>query len=349
MQYFISTLYKWYRINQRELPWRTSENPYLIWISEIILQQTRVQQGMAYYKRFTEAFPTVQTLASASEDEVLKMWQGLGYYSRARNLHKTAKIIVNDYNGVFPADYKALLKLKGVGPYTAAAIASIAFSLPHPAIDGNVYRVLSRYFGLDAPTDSSAGKKQFQGLAEELIDPQDPAMHNQAMMEFGALQCVPKSPDCANCPLLAQCYAAQHRKVEALPVKSKAKQQRERYFYYYLLEHGDTFFLEKRTSNDIWKNLYQLPLLETQQRISDEELLTTDIPFIDDKNYTFRSVSRETKHVLSHQIIRAKLVRVEISADTPIREPMFKVNKKDISKFAVPRLLELFFEDLKMN
>jgi len=349
MEHFRRALYKWYSVNKRELPWRTSKNPYLIWISEIILQQTRVQQGMAYFQKFATTFPTVHDLADASEDEVLKLWQGLGYYSRARNLHKTAKIIVNHYNGVFPADYSAILALKGIGPYTAAAIASIAFSQPYPAIDGNVYRVLARYFGLEVPTDSSAGKKQFLALAEELIDRRDPGMHNQAMMEFGALQCVPKSPDCPHCPLVAYCFAAQHQKIEDLPVKTKSLQQRERYFNYYLLEHGDTLLLEKRTQNDIWKNLYQFPLVETPAQQSNEAILNTGIPFIKGQDYNIRWISNEKKHVLSHQIIRAKLIRAEISANTPIRKPMFKVNKKDISKFAVPRLLELFFEDLKFD
>ncbi len=349
MEHFRRSLYKWYNINKRDLPWRETNNPYNIWLSEIILQQTRIQQGTSYYFRFLEAFPTVHDLARASEDEVLKLWQGLGYYSRARNLHKTAQQIVEEYNGAFPSEYLAIVKLKGIGPYTAAAIASIAFSLPYPTIDGNVYRVLSRYFGIDTPIDSTEGKKQFQALAEELIDSCDPGMHNQALMEFGALQCVPKSPNCSNCPLATSCFAFQNDKVSVLPVKAKKTKQRDRYFYYYLLEQDDAVYLEKRTKNDIWQSLYQLPLVEHHNKLSDEELIESNIPFINGYNYNLNSISKERKHVLSHQIIHAKLVHIEISNDVKIPKPLFKVKTKDISKFAVPRLLELFFEDLKID
>ena len=349
MEHFKRSLYKWYNINKRDLPWRETNNPYFIWLSEIILQQTRIQQGISYYLRFVEAFPTVHDLAGATEDEVLKLWQGLGYYSRARNLHKTAQQIVDEHNGNFPSEYLAIVKLKGIGPYTAAAIASIAFSLPYPTIDGNVYRVLSRYFGIDTPIDSTEGKKQFQEIAEELLDESDPGMHNQALMEFGALQCVPKSPDCNNCPLQPGCFAAQNNKINVLPVKAKKTKQRERYFYYYLLEQNGSVYLEKRTENDIWRNLYQLPLIEQTKKLSDEEIVKTGLPFIKGYNYNLNSISKERKHVLSHQIIHAKLVRIEISNDVKIREPLFKVKTKDISKFAVPRLLELFFEDLNFD
>lgn len=349
MEHFRRSLYKWYNIYKRDLPWRETNNPYKIWLSEIILQQTRVQQGTNYYLKFTENFPTVHDLANAPEDDVLKLWQGLGYYSRARNLHKTAKQISEQYNGTFPSHYSDIINLKGIGPYTAAAIASIAFSLPYPTIDGNVYRVLSRYFGIDTPIDSTEGKKQFQALAEELIDSRDPGMHNQALMEFGALQCVPKSPNCSNCPLTTSCFAFQNNKVSVLPVKAKKPKQSDRYFYYYLLEQEDAVYLEKRTENDIWQSLYQLPLIEHPNKLSDEELIESNIPFINGYNYNLNSVSKERKHVLSHQIIHAKVVRIEISNDVKIPKPLFKVKTKDISKFAVPRLLELFFEDLKID
>ena len=349
MEHFRRPLYKWYKFNKRDLPWRETKDPYRIWLSEVILQQTRVQQGISYYNRFTEAFPAVRDLANATEDEVLKLWQGLGYYSRARNLHKTAKIITEKYAGNFPTEYSEIIKLKGIGPYTAAAIASIAFSLPYPAIDGNVYRVLSRYFGIDTPINSTVGKNQFQKLAEELLHTGDPGMHNQALMEFGALQCSPKSPDCNKCPLFSTCFAAQNQKIDTLPLKTKTTKQRERYFYFYLLEQGGFVYLEKRTKNDIWKNLYQLPMIELATQASDEEILINDIAFINGIHYNLHSISKEKKHILSHQIIRAKLIRVEILEDVTIQEPIFRVNKKDISKFAVPRLLELFFEDLNFN
>lgn len=349
MEHFKRSLYRWYNIYKRDLPWRETNNPYNIWLSEVILQQTRVQQGTTYYLRFREQFPTVYDLANAPEDQVLKLWQGLGYYSRARNLHKTAKLISDKYNGNFPSRYSDIIQLKGIGPYTAAAIASIAFSLPYPAIDGNVYRVLSRYFGIETPIDSTQGKKQFQHIAEELISAENPGMHNQALMEFGALQCVPKSPNCNNCPLAQSCFAFQNNKVTMLPVKTKKTKQRSRYFYYYLLEQGDSIYMEKRTQNDIWQNLYQLPLVEQPRKLSDEELIKSEVPFIMEFKFNLHSISKEKKHVLSHQVIHARLVRIEISNDVKIRKPLFKVKTKDISKFAVPRLLELFFEDLKID
>ncbi|RIJ48253.1 A/G-specific adenine glycosylase [Maribellus luteus] len=349
MQEFNTTIYKWYHLNHRDLPWRQTNDAYKIWISEIILQQTRVAQGTAYYLRFIERFPTVNDLASAHEDEVLKLWQGLGYYSRARNLHAAAKTIVNDYAGTFPRSYEEIVKLKGIGPYTAAAVASIAFSLPFPTVDGNVYRVLARYFGLSVAIDSTQGKKEFAWLATELLDKSNPGLHNQALMEFGALQCVPQSPGCMECPLHSTCYAFLNKQVSELPQKEKKTKQSFRYFYYFLLETGKDIFMEKRTENDIWKNLYQLPLVESERELSEQELLNLQIPFLNNDSYNILSVSAEKKHVLSHRIIMARLIRLEISEDSEIRPPLLRVNKKDISKFAVPRLVELFLNDYKLE
>ena len=346
---FTRTLYRWYNLYKRELPWRKTNDPYKIWISEIILQQTRVAQGTDYYLRFIQRFPTVKQLAKANEDGVLKLWQGLGYYSRARNLHQAAKTILEKYQGVFPSSYKEISGLKGIGPYTAAAIASIAFNLPYPAVDGNVYRVLARYFGVETPIDSTQGKKEFAALADDILDKNNPGLHNQALMEFGALQCIPQTPNCANCPVAETCSAFANKQVARLPVKEKKTKQQNRYFYYYLLEDDHSIYLHKRTGNDIWKNLYQLPLTEKETELSDTEILGQNIPFILNGTANFVSVSEKKKHVLSHRIIWARVIRIEISDNTEISQALIRVNKKDISKFAVPRLLELFFNDLNLD
>lgn len=338
-------IYHWYSTNKRDLPWRKTSDPYKIWISEIILQQTRVAQGTQYYLRFIERFPAIADLANAAEDDVLKLWQGLGYYTRARNLHATAKKIVADFNGEFPSDYKTILSLKGIGGYTAAAIASIAFDLPHPAIDGNIYRVLSRYFGIETPIDSTRGKKEFQEIAEALMPAQNAGFHNQAFMEFGALQCTPKAPDCGKCPLFETCFAAQNNMIDQLPVKSKKTNQRARYFLYFLIEDGDFIYLEKRKQNDIWKNLYQLPLVESDTELSDQQILALETPFLQNMNSTVKSVSFQKKHILSHQIIFARMVHVEIQSKKTRGENLVRVNKKDISKFAVPKLVQDFLHE----
>lgn len=347
MNNFTSPLYTWYSQNKRELPWRETRDPYKIWLSEIILQQTRVSQGLEYYVRFTEAFPKVQNLAESNEDFVLKLWQGLGYYSRARNLHHTAKTIFNNYGGNFPNTYKEILSLKGIGPYTAAAIASIAFGLPHATVDGNVYRVLSRYFGISTPIDSTKGKKEMEELAAELLNHHDPGMHNQALMEFGALQCVPKSPNCSACPLNESCYAIKNKTVDLLPVKEKKTKQRHRYFYYFLIQENKHLYLEKRTANDIWQNLYQLPLVETEKELSDVSALALTIPQLNNATYTINNITTQKKHILSHQIIHARMISIEIDAPLTNSKDLIRINRKDISNFAVPRLLEHFFNEIK--
>ncbi|HYQ58665.1 MAG TPA: A/G-specific adenine glycosylase [Draconibacterium sp.] len=344
MDFFLANIYHWYTKNKRDLPWRNTKDPYKIWLSEIILQQTRVDQGIQYYQRFTENYPTVKDLAEAPEDEVLKCWQGLGYYSRARNLHASAKIITSEYSGIFPKDYKSIIALKGVGPYTAAAIASIAFNLPYPAIDGNIYRVLSRYFGISTPIDSTKGKNEFQELAKELLSENDPGMHNQALMEFGALKCIPKSPQCAKCPVAESCYAFRKNLVSQFPVKEKKTKQRHRFFFYYLYDMGDSVLLEKRSGEDIWKGLYQLPLIEQEKAQTDEALLKLPPPVKIASGNIIR-ISAQKKHILSHQVIYSKLICLEVKTDVNIPLPLFKVNKKDISKFAVPRLVEHFLND----
>ena len=263
---FSKALIKWYLQNKRDLPWRNTTNPYPIWLSEIMLQQTRVAQGLPYFLSFTTAFPTVFDLAKANEEHVLKLWQGLGYYSRARNLHKTAQHISEELAGVFPQSYKELLKLKGVGEYTAAAIASFSYNEVVPVVDGNVFRVLSRYFDVETDIAQASAKKEFAALALELIPHDNPAIFNQAIMEFGALQCVPKSPNCSICVFNDSCAALQKNKVNQLPVKSKKLKVRNRYFNYLVAadKNGKTV-IQKRTSKGIWHNLYEFPLIETDQ------------------------------------------------------------------------------------
>jgi len=342
-------IYLWYSANKRELPWRETANPYKIWLSEIILQQTRIAQGISYYDRFIEEFPTIFELAKAPEDQVLKLWQGLGYYTRARNLHSTSKFIVKYFKGVFPDDYKTILSLKGVGQYTAAAVASIAFDLPYPTVDGNVYRVISRYFGITEPIDSDKGKKQIHQIAEELMPKNNCGFHNQALMEFGALQCVPQSPKCNLCPLKETCFAVKMNLQNELPIKSKKTKQRNRYFYYYLIESGDSVFLEKREGNDIWRNLYQLPLLETNKELSEAELLNTEPLFFNQSEINIKSISAIKKHVLSHQIIYARLIHVESNHTKSLIEHFIQTNKKDIFNFAVPKLVEEFLNEARFG
>lgn len=255
-------LYKWYSVNKRDLPWRNDRSPYKIWLSEVILQQTRVQQGISYYLRFLERFPDVYSLARADEQEVLYFWQGLGYYSRARNLHFAANQIVHNYNGLFPETQKDLMNLKGVGEYTAAAIASIVFNEPIAVVDGNVFRVLSRLFDINIPINNSEGKKAFRQKANELLDKQQPGLFNEALMEFGALQCKVK-PDCHSCPMQPDCQAFNSGKTAELPFKNAIKPRVKRFLHFLLLQHNGRVFLTKRTENDIWKNLFQPLLIET--------------------------------------------------------------------------------------
>jgi len=256
------TLIIWYQQNKRDLPWRHTTNPYHVWLSEIILQQTRVAQGLPYYQQFVDNYATVHDLAKASEQEVLNLWQGLGYYSRARNLHYTARDIVQNYKGIFPGNYKDLLQLKGVGAYTAAAIASFCYNEPVSVLDGNVYRVLARLLGIDTPINSPEGQKYFKQLAQELVDRQNPGVYNQAIMEFGALHCTPTNPQCDICPMANDCMAYNTGKVADLPVKLQKIKIKKRFLHYFLVKHDNFIILEKRESKDIWQNLYQLPLIE---------------------------------------------------------------------------------------
>lgn len=328
---FVLQISDWYRLNQRDLPWRRTKNPYFIWLSEVILQQTRVDQGMPYYLRFVANFKTVSDLAMASEEEVLKLWQGLGYYSRARNLHATAKIIHEKHQGVFPNSYSGLIDLKGIGPYTAAAISSIAFNEAKAVVDGNVYRVLSRYFGIDTPIDSTQGKKIFQALADELLPHDNPGMFNQALMEFGALHCTPKQASCETCPLQATCKAYRSNLVDKLPVKQGKTKVRDRYFHYFHLEQKDQIALQQRGENDIWNKLYEFPMLESQNAEFPEDATN----WIVEPKLVFN-----TKHILSHQRIHAYFY-----IGSPVQNPQIQyIQKEDFEQLPIHRLMEKYWD-----
>lgn len=340
-------LIHWYGENRRELPWRETSDPYLIWISEIILQQTRVVQGLDYFNRFTERFPDVATLANAGEDEVMKYWQGLGYYSRARNLHAAARQVVNEFGGIFPSTYVEVLSLKGIGEYTAAAICSFAYRLPYATVDGNVFRVLARLFDIDLPVDGGEGKKYFTALAQSLLDEHRPDLFNQAMMEFGALQCVPKSPDCVRCPLNGKCRAFATRRVECLPVKAGKTIVKPRYFNYLHIHGRGKTLLSKRVGKDIWQNLYEFPLIETERAVAWKEL--SAMPrfqelFEDAGNVEIVREYTMKKHVLSHRVIYPVFYEVRVDAFSGEMEKYLKVPDERVGEYAVPRLIQAYFE-----
>jgi len=345
--YISNILTAWYHENKRDLPWRDITDSYRIWISEIILQQTRVNQGLSYYLRFVEHFPSVKELAEADEDDVLKYWQGLGYYSRARNLHKAARQVMNDFGGKFPDEHSQVMKLAGIGEYTAAAICSFAYNLPFAVVDGNVYRVLSRLFGIDTPIDSGKGKNEFAKLAAIILSQSEPGLHNQAIMEFGALQCVPVSPDCNRCPLKTTCRANEMGIVAQLPVKSLKTKVSHRFFNYLFVEYQGHTFMQKRTEKDVWQNLYEFPLIETDRLLSTTELLKDDgfkNLFIGIKDLEITKITRPMKHVLTHRIIFAQFVTLSVSGENESLDKLVKVPFEEIDKYAVSRLMELFLE-----
>ncbi len=347
MSHFIGKVYMWFRQHQRVLPWRLTSDPYQIWVSEIILQQTRVAQGLPYYENFIRHFPDLGALAAASEDELLKVWEGLGYYSRARNMHQAAQTIVSQYHGAFPDTYEAIRALKGIGEYTAAAIASISFGLPYAVVDGNVFRVLTRYLGITEPVDTARGKVIVRQTATGLLNPGNPGFHNQAMMEFGALCCIPRNPDCFNCPVHQGCYAFEKGMTNSLPVKNRKISRKVRYFYFYIPEDADAVLIEKRTGHDIWKNLYQFPLFEAEHELNETEILTN--PFFDEliSGYSGATVeiSRIYTHELTHRQIRARFIRIKRELPGMISRSRMVVHKKEIHKFAFPVLIRKFIEE----
>ena len=328
---FSNSLIHWYLQNKRDLPWRNTTNPYPIWLSEIMLQQTRVAQGLPYFLSFTDAFPTIFDLANADEEQVLKLWQGLGYYSRARNLHATAKHIAFELNGEFPPTYKELLKLKGVGEYTAAAIASFSYNEPVAVLDGNVFRVLSRYFNVDSDISLPKTKTEFQQLAQEVLDKKNPAVFNQAIMEFGALQCVPKNPDCNSCVLNSSCAALQHKKVSELPVKSKKTKVTNRYLNYLILKDSDSnYIVQKREGKGIWENLYEFPVLETDFLLSEKDAIDqiSKMQFYNQKPSEILILQNEiTLHKLSHQHLHIRFFELRFSSKLPDSKPFTAIEK----------------------
>ena len=343
MNIFTEILLDWYADNKRDLPWRDTKNPYLIWISEIILQQTRVVQGYEYFLRFIRRFPDVETLASATEDEVLKYWQGLGYYSRARNLHSAAKSM----NNKFPESYQEVRALKGVGDYTAAAICSIAYDMPYAVVDGNVYRVLSRYWGIDTPIDSTEGKKLFAALADEMLDKSRPAAYNQAIMDFGAIQCTPQSPGCMFCPLADGCVALSKGLVMKLPVKQHKPKVSNRYFNYIYVRMGACTFIHKRTDDDIWKNLFELPLIETEKDLSEEDFYASPLfrsLFVEGEIPVVRSILRNVKHVLSHRVIYTNFYEVVLPENSRSFSDYQCIKADDLEQYPVSRLVHAFLE-----
>lgn len=337
MEDFSILIANWYRQNSRDLPWRTQNEPYKIWLSEIILQQTRVDQGLDYYLKFVDHYPTISELANATEDEVLRDWQGLGYYSRARNLHSTAKYISKELDSVFPSTYESVLALKGVGEYTAAAICSFSYNLPHAVVDGNVYRVLSRYLNLAIPIDSTQGKKTFKAAAHELLDKSDAATHNQAIMELGALVCKPKRPDCENCPLVENCLSYAAKTQSELPVKEKKTKVRARYFHYLILKEGGTIILKKRDTSDIWGGLYDFPLIEMEGegKPSTQKL--------DELGVTIKLEDRTFKHILSHQHIHATFWLAEKKRVFEGKN-FVRVKSEELPSYPMPQLLIRYLE-----
>jgi len=343
---FADELVRWYLDNKRDLPWRKTTDAYIIWLSEIILQQTRVEQGMPYFYRFAEKYPTVRDFATANEDEILKLWQGLGYYSRGRNMLKTARQVIEEYGGVFPRQYDELIKLKGIGEYTASAISSFSANEAKAVVDGNVYRVLARYFGIDEPINSPKGKKDFQALANEILSYDHPGLHNQAMMEFGAMLCKPKNPACGICPVRTGCFAFKNNAVTVLPVKLKTVKVRERFFNYFLLINNNEILLNKRGENDIWANMYDLPLIETIELIPADELLA--LPQVADyfgKNVENEQISPVYKHILTHQRLYVRFIKLK-AQEVEMQQNWFFSPLENIEKFALPKIIFIFIKNI---
>ncbi|MBP1639905.1 MAG: A/G-specific DNA-adenine glycosylase [Bacteroidetes bacterium] len=344
-------LIHWYQSNKRDLPWREIHDPYQIWISEIILQQTRVAQGFDYFVRFIHQFPDIKSLATAHEDEVLKCWQGLGYYSRARNLHAAAKQIMENFNGKFPSAYNDILSLKGIGEYTAAAVASFAFKLSFAVVDGNVFRFLSRYFGIQTPIDSGAGKKEFLQLADALLDKRQPDLHNQAIMEFGALQCTPTAPDCNRCPFSNSCFAKENDLISSLPVKGNKTKVTHRYFHHFIVLANGGTFLHKRTQKDIWQNLYEFPLYESPHPMELSDIIQTEWFRSLTQRQTFQIGLQitEIKHILSHQVIHASFFVIKIDEQTPDLPQFIYIATDKLWQYPVSKLTEKFIKKFSQN
>ena len=344
---FSESLVSWYHQHKRDLPWRQTIDPYRVWLSEIILQQTRVDQGLPYFQRFIENYPTVSDLANAPLEDVMRLWQGLGYYSRARNLHSTAKEVVNKHLGSFPNTYQGLLSLPGIGPYTAAAIASFCFGLPYAVVDGNVMRVLTRMHGISDPIDQPKTRKQLDALANQLLSQRDPATHNQAMMEFGATLCKPSNPDCQICPFNETCVALRKGIVDQLPIKSSKTKVRDRYFNYLVFNHQNQLLLKKRTDAGIWQELHEPPIMESTKLLTEPEMRETELwkKLVGNRKNSVVDIIEPKPHKLSHQTIHSRFFIVEGGYDKKAisDDGLLIVNEKDLNRYAVPRLIEQVF------
>jgi A/G-specific adenine glycosylase len=333
----------WYQDHKRDLPWRLTRDPYAIWVSEIILQQTRVLQGVEYYRSFMEQFPDLRSLAEARLEKVLRIWQGLGYYSRARNMHAAAHQIVMDHGGVFPSTYQEMLTLKGIGPYTAAAISSIAFNEPQAVVDGNVHRVLARLFGIYEPYSTAGSKCKICQQAEVLLDRSEPGIHNQAIMEFGALVCTPANPSCQFCNLQTHCTAFKNNLVNELPVRNKAIKRKQRYFHYFIVNSDNGILIRQRTGKDIWQDLYDFPLIETPRQETLKGLIKSPNwhQWFGDNEVRPDRISKIFRHILTHQVIHAKFYHLaHVPPDMLTGSPFLEVPISEISKYPVPKLIE---------
>lgn len=343
-RYFSDKIVKWYADNKRPLPWRDTADPYMIWLSEVILQQTRVNQGIPYYQEFVRTFPSVRELAQADERQVLRLWQGLGYYTRARNLHKCAKVIVERHQGEFPSTYDDLLRLPGIGHYTAAAIASFCFGQYVAVLDGNVFRILSRIFGVDTATNSPEGKKVFTRLANELLSKKSPALHNQAVMEFGALFCTPHNPHCPGCPFKTTCFAYNHNLVEELPVRKKKQRSRKRYFYYLVVEKNKSLLMKERQEKDIWHGLFDFVLIEKDKPVRPQKLIEENKKWFNKAENV--QVSKAYKHILTHQIIHCRFIHLLAgpSLHLPPRGLVF-YSPEEVAQLPKPALISRFLKE----
>ncbi len=345
---FVAKLIKWNKNeNFREMPWKGEKDPYKIWLSEIILQQTRVDQGLAYYNKFVKRFPTVRDLARAPEIKVFKLWEGLGYYTRCKNLIATARHIHGNLKGQFPTQYEEILALKGIGPYTAAAIGSFAFNLPYAVIDGNVFRVLSRYFGIEVPIDSTEGKRLFSTLANELLDKKQPGIYNQSIMDFGAIICKPKLPLCENCVLKEHCTAFLKEMVQLLPIKEKSVTKTTRWFYYLVIEVDDEVFVRKRGIKDIWENLYEFFLIETKDALLLENMKIVQ-ELIGNIAFELLQISPVYKQLLTHQTIRGQFVRIKINDRIELKGYNI-VKKKALEKLPFPKYIDNYLKDKNVS
>ncbi len=351
-QFFRKTLLLWNtHANTRTMPWKGEKDPYRIWLSEIMLQQTRVEQGQPYYERFIRAYPDVWSLAAAKDEEVFRNWQGLGYYARCRNMLAAAREIVSAYKGEFPGTYREILQLKGIGAYTAAAIASFAFDLPHAVVDGNVFRVLSRFFGISIPADTAVGKKYFAALAGELLDQRQPGIYNQALMDFGAIVCRPRQPLCPQCPLSEKCIARRENKVEAFPLKSKRPQIKKRYFNYIVIGYGGGWYIRERKEKDIWRHLHEFVLIEKGEIASGADLQRS-APFrkiFGEAEYTLTGVSKVFKQQLTHQTIFAQFTFITVRKPLPSGDGYLLVPKKEIKRYAFPKLIVALLQEKTLS